>query len=137
MAASSYYKTILSSLLLSQQATTALSFATMTTTVDRGIAMVISPAKTLDLQPLHERELEMVDHETIAAISSAKHTSRCDQDKTNEIVNIMKMKSEAELKSLLSLSPSLSSKTYQYWQHFSMDDKKRKDDASFAIFTFN
>ncbi|KAK1738035.1 peroxide stress protein YaaA-like protein [Skeletonema marinoi] len=137
MAASSYYKKILSSLLLSQQATKALSFATMTT-VDRGIAMVISPAKTLDLQPLHEREDIMVDHETIAGISSAKHTSRCDQDKTNEIVNIMKMKSEAELKSLLSLSPSLSKTAYQYWQDFSiMDSKKRKDDDAFAIFTFN
>jgi cytoplasmic iron level regulating protein YaaA (DUF328/UPF0246 family) len=110
--------------------------------VDRGIKMVISPAKTLDLSPLSERELEMVDHETIAAISSAKHTSPCDQDKTNEIVKIMKKKSDAELKSLLSLSPALAKVSYQYWQDFSMEnsDKKRKDDdddALYAVFTFN
>ena len=100
--------------------------------------MVISPAKTLDLHPLHERELDMVDHETIAAISSAKHTSLCDQEKTNAIVNVMKSKTEAELKSLLSLSPSLSKTAYQYWQDFTMDSRSRpKDDALFAIFTFN
>ena len=104
--------------------------------------MVISPAKTLDLSPLHERELEMVDQETIAAISSAKHTCLCNYDKTNEIVTTMKKKSEAELKSLLSLSPALAKVSYQYWQDFSMEnnDKKRKDDndeALFAVFTFN
>ena len=101
--------------------------------------MVISPAKTLDLSPLSERELEMVDHETITAISSAKDTSLCDRDKTNEIVNIMKKKSEAELKSLLSLSPALAKVSHQYWQDFSMDknDKKRKDESLFAVFTFN
>jgi len=101
--------------------------------------MVISPAKTLDLSPLSERALEMVDHETIAAISSAKHTSLCDQEKTNEIVNIMKKKSETELKSLLSLSPALSKVSHQYWQDFSMDmdNNKRKDDSLFAVFTFN
>ena len=103
--------------------------------------MVISPAKTLDLSPLSERELEMVDHETIAAISSAKHTSLCNYDKTNEIVDIMKKKSEAELKSLLSLSPALAKVSYQYWQEFSLEnnDNKRneEDDALFAVFTFN
>lgn len=104
--------------------------------------MVISPAKTLDLQPLHERELMMdgIDHETIAAISSAKHnTSLCDQNKTNTIVNIMKQKSEAELKSLLSLSPSLAKTAHQYWKEFSMDSKNKREDAStlFAVLTFN
>ena len=86
------YSKLLSSLLLSQQATKVISLATMKS-VDRGIAMVISPAKTLDLQPLTERVLEEVDHGTIAAISSAKYTSLCDEDKTNTIVQIMKKKS--------------------------------------------
>jgi cytoplasmic iron level regulating protein YaaA (DUF328/UPF0246 family) len=137
MVASSRY-TLLSSILLSQQATKVLSLATMVSGgVDRGIAMVISPAKTLDLQPLHEREFmdDGVDHETIAAISSAKRTSLCDQDKTHTIVNIMKKKSETELKSLLSLSPPLAKTAHMYWQDFSMDKNKRED--AFAVFTFN
>lgn len=97
--------------------------------------MVISPAKTLDLQPLTERVLEEVDHGTIAAISSAKYTSLCDEDKTNTIVQIMKKKSEAELKSLLSLSPSLTKTAYKYWKDFSLEKNKRED--AFAVFTFN
>ena len=107
--------------------------------------MVISPAKTLDLKRLSEREEMELDHDTIASISSvaaSAHTSLCDEDKTRTIVNIMKKKSEAELKTLLSLSPSLAKTAHQYWSDFTMDSnkdknkKKDKDDA-FALFTFN
>ena len=97
--------------------------------------MVISPAKTLDLQPLSERDELEVDHETIATISSEKHTCLCDVDKTNTIVNIMKNKSAAELKSLLSLSPSLTKTTHEYWKNFEMDKNKASD--ALAVLTFN
>ena len=147
---------LLSSILVSQQAIKAFSFATTTTTTTttttmatsniRGIVMVISPAKTLDLKRLSEREEMELDHDTIASISSSAasvHTYLCDEDKTRSIVNIMKKKSEAELKTLLSLSPSLANTAHKYWSEFTMDSnkdkknkKKDKDDA-FAVFTFN
>ena len=144
---------LLSSILASQQAIKAFSFATTTTTTTmatsniRGIVMVISPAKTLDLKRLSEREEMELDHDTIASISSsaaaAAHTSLCDEDKTRTIVNIMKKKSEAELKTLLSLSPSLANTAHQYWQVFGLDSNKDKNkkkddkDDAFAVFTFN
>ena len=104
--------------------------------------MVISPAKTLDLKRLSEREDMELDHDTIASISSSAATSLCDKDKTCTIVNIMKKKSNAELKSLLSLSPSLANTAHQYWSDFTMDsnkdkNKKKDEDYAFAIFTFN
>ena len=123
---------LLSSLLVSQQAIKAFSFSTTTVTTAStttmasipGIVMVISPAKTLDLKRLSEREGMELDHDTIASISSSAATSLCDKDKTRTIVNIMKKKSNAELKSLLSLSPSLANTAHQYWSDFTMDSNK-------------
>lgn len=115
-------------------------------TINRGISMVISPAKTLDLKKLSERRDEMeLDYDTIVTMSAAAsaHTKSllCDQDKTRAIVNIMKKKSEAELKTLLSLSPSLAKTAHEYWSNFSLESSdnnniKKKNDH-FAIFTFN
>lgn len=98
--------------------------------------MVISPAKTLDLKNLKERDEMEVDYDTIATLSAeASAHTLCDQDKTRTIVNIMKKKSEAELKTLLSISPSLAKTAHEYWSNFSLDDSDEKD--HFAIFTFN
>ena len=117
-------------------------------TINRGgITMVISPAKTLDLKKISERSDEMeLDYDTIATLSAAAsaHSTKsmlCDQDKTRTIVNILKKKSEAELKTLLSLSPSLAKTAHEYWSNFSLESSdnnniKKKNDH-FAIFTFN
>ena len=98
--------------------------------------MVISPAKTLDLKKISERSDEMeLDYDAIATMSAHAKSLLCDQDKTCTIVNIMKKKSEAELKTLLSLSPSLAKTAHEYWSNFLLDDKDEKD--HFAIFTCN
>ena len=145
---------LLSSLLVSHHAVlnTAFSFTTtkpITTmaTINRGgIAMVISPAKTLDLKKLSERSDEMeLDYDAIATLSAAASAHAesllCDQDKTCTIVNIMKKKSEAELKTLLSLSPSLAKTAHENWSNFSLessdDDNIKEKNDHFAIFTFN
>ncbi len=146
------YTRLLSSLLVSHQAVvnTAFSFTTkpiaIMTTINRGITMVISPAKTLDLKKISERRDEMeLDYDTIASLSAAASAHAksilCDQGKTRAIVNIMKKKSEAELKTLLSLSPSLAKTAHEYWSNFSLESSdnnniKKKNDH-FAIFTFN
>ena len=74
----------------------------------RGIAMILSPAKTLDLTPISEREFAYsdVNVDIIEKLSNEYALPLCDDVKTTCVVSAMKNKSEAELKALLKLSPA-------------------------------
>jgi hypothetical protein len=82
---------------------------------DNGILMILSPAKTLDLSPLSERLLVSsdVNADAIEKMSCEYSLPLCDESKTRMIVQAMKNKSEAELKSLLKLSPTLAKSSHE------------------------
>ena len=81
----------------------------------RGIAMILSPAKTLDLTPPSERTFAHsdVDMDAIEKLSNQYALPLCDGDKTNMVVEAMKKRSESELKTLLKLSPALAKSSYE------------------------
>ncbi|KAL7543817.1 hypothetical protein ACHAXR_013116 [Thalassiosira sp. AJA248-18] len=113
----------------------------MTSKKDGAIIMVLSPAKTLNLRPLAERDFSHdVTAATIAEINSKYDTEiLCDADKTNLICNEMKGKTEGNLKSLLSLSASLAKVAHKFWTDFSLDHKTKDAAADFkpAMYTFS
>ena len=87
------------------------------------IAMILSPAKTLDLTPLSERSFAdvTVTPDVIEKLSRDHALSLCDATKTDVIVKTMKEKSEGELKSLLKLSPALAKTSHEvstYAHHY-------------------
>ena len=92
--------------------------------------MVLSPAKTMDLTPLHERRDYFtvppgkVDDDDalnniLLQIVSLQQTSSnlCNQAKTETIVHTMKLKSKEELKQLLSLSANLATTAHEVSEH--------------------
>lgn len=80
-----------------------------------GIAMILSPAKTLDLTPLSERSFadSTVKVDDIKKLSREHALTLCDASKTDVIVKTMKGKSESELTSLLQLSPTLAKSSHE------------------------
>lgn len=95
---------------------TSLRSSTMTHIQDgAGIAMILSPAKTLDLTPLSDREFAVdgVNADVIEKLSNKYASPLCDGNKTDVVVNAMKEKSESELKSLLKLSPALAKSSHE------------------------
>ncbi|KAL9178563.1 hypothetical protein ACHAXT_001901 [Thalassiosira profunda] len=89
----------------------------------RGIIAVLSPAKTLDLRPLAEREFGCtdVDPSVISQLSATHDAGRCDAGKTNLVANTMKAMKEKELKELLGISDSLAKTAHEHWQDYQLD----------------
>ena len=89
--------------------------AAMSTVKDvHGVSIILSPAKTLDLTPLSDRSYvhTEVNADVIEKLSNDYALNLCDKSKTNNIIKIMKDKSEGELKSLLKLSPALAKSSH-------------------------
>ena len=86
-----------------------------TTANSNGIAMILSPAKTLDLTPLTERSFTdpAVNADEIDELSTEYALQLCDGSKTDCVVKTMKKKSESDLKSLLKLSPALAKSSHE------------------------
>jgi len=104
-----------------------------------GVIMVLSPAKTMDLRPLDQREDDYtqdgVDATTIANISKQYADTCCDMNKTKSISKEMKKKSGSQLKTLLGISDSLSKVSLGYWKDFNTD--RDDNDIKPAAFTFS
>ena len=70
-----------------------------TTTDSKGIMMILSPAKTLDMDPLPKQEsIPDSSHFTVPA---------CNPEQTRKVVQAMKKRSQTELGKLLSISANL------------------------------
>ncbi|KAL7527082.1 hypothetical protein ACHAWF_002031, partial [Thalassiosira exigua] len=115
----------------------------------RGIVMVLSPAKTLDLRPLESRDY--MHHDPLAAAAKIRVLNAssndgssgsgcCDWNRTKVVATEMKSKSESELKKLLGLSASLGKVALEFWRDFSLekppDDGTEYADYKPAMFTF-
>ena len=74
-----------------------------------GIMMILSPAKTLDLTPL-AADIKNDDH---IPDSSLWTVPGCNMDKTRQVVQAMKKRSQSELAKLLSISSNLASKSHE------------------------
>ena len=103
------------------------------------VRIVLSPAKTVDLAPLGDRELS-VDPESVRRLASSlcgvASRPHCDAGKTSEIVRVMKGKSPDQLKSLLKLSPKLAGTAAAHWNGF--DDGEASGDGGMpAIYMFS
>lgn len=84
--------------------------------VNDGITIILSPAKTLDLTLLCDREFahEEVNADVVEKLSNEHcHSESCDKTKTEMIVKAMKGRSETELKSFLKLSPDLAKASHE------------------------
>ena len=108
------------------------------TTNNKGIIMVLSPAKTLDLTELDTREFanSAVNASTISKLSKQYDTGKCDPAKTTMVWNQMRTKTEGELKKLLKLSDKLARTAKDFWAEFTIENE---DEGAFhpAIFTFS
>lgn len=102
----------------------------------RGIFMILSPAKTLDLSEL------------VLVQPSCSSLPSCDIIKTRQLADILKSKSKKELKDLLKVSDNISSTVKDYYDAFALNhvdvllepSKKNKDNnanSKSAVFSFD
>lgn len=68
----------------------------------KGIMMILSPAKTLDLTPLNDD-----------ATAETTTIPDCDVEKTKEIIQAMKKRTQGELGKLLGLSSNLTKTAHE------------------------
>lgn len=85
--------------------------------------MILSPAKTLDLEP-YDGNLETT-------------WPQCDAAKTLEVVRAMKRRSEKELTKLLSISANLGKTAGEYWQNFQEDSTDENAESKPCIYAFS
>jgi len=111
-----------------------------TTMSAAAVRIVMSPAKTVDLTPLPDRDLS-VDSETVRRLASSlcgvASRPPCDAGRTSEIVREMKGKSTEQLKSLLKLSPKLAGTAASAWNDFDDCEETPGDDRIPAIYMFS
>jgi len=89
----------------------------------RGVMMILSPAKTLDLSPF---------------TTSLSTEPSCDQVKTDIIANAMKSKTGEKLSSLLGLSAKLTKSVKKYWSEYELDSSTRdSDERKPAVYAFS
>jgi uncharacterized protein len=109
-----------------------------------GIYMILSPAKTFDLNnnnnndipppPSPGDEATTTKNQSSSSTTSAATTCRpyCNYHRTKQIVQVMKQRTESDLMKLLKLSKSLAQTSKQYWNDFQFvtenDSRKTKDD---------
>lgn len=97
----------------------------------KGIMMILSPAKTLDLNPLP-------DESDLIPDSSAFTIPSCDPDRTKKVAQAMKKRSQSELGKLLSISANLAKASHQYWKDFEEDpDKRPPEETKPCIYSFS
>eukprot|EP00557_Chaetoceros_sp_GSL56_P005410 CAMPEP_0176491334 /NCGR_PEP_ID=MMETSP0200_2-20121128/8374_1 /TAXON_ID=947934 /ORGANISM="Chaetoceros sp., Strain GSL56" /LENGTH=308 /DNA_ID=CAMNT_0017888751 /DNA_START=1344 /DNA_END=2267 /DNA_ORIENTATION=- len=102
------------------------------TTSRRGIFMILSPAKTLDLSPLQS--------DVLSGIESNLSEPSCDLAKTRQLAEILQSKSQNELKKLLNVSDKISSTVKEYYGNFDMYRKTGdglRNNLKPAIFSFD
>mmetsp|Transcript_23067 Transcript_23067/g.41875 ORF Transcript_23067/g.41875 Transcript_23067/m.41875 type:complete len:298 (-) Transcript_23067:29-922(-) len=78
----------------------------------KGIMMILSPAKTLNLSPL----------EHSPATTTIPH---CNVEKTKEIMQAIKKRTQAELGKLLGISANLAQTAHEYWSNMETDISNR------------
>ena len=121
-------------------ALSARSGPSMTTMSSAAVRIVLSPAKTVDLTPLPERDLS-VDSESVRRLASSLcgvgSRPPCDAGRTSSIVREMKGKSQEQLKSLLKLSPKLAGTAAAHWNSFDGEEASSGDDRIPAIYMFS
>lgn len=94
-----------------------------------GIMMILSPAKTLDLEPLDD---------AVASRAPAVTEPSCDARLTKRITAAMETRSAGDLARLLGLSAKLSATAKEYWSDFSgTTEAPRAFDAKPAAFSFS
>lgn len=94
----------------------------------KGIKMLLSPAKTLDLSP------------SLPAVASSMKLTLpdCSPGKTTEVVLAMKKMSVSELTKILKLSGNLAKATAEFWKNFNVDVRDSiKSNAKPCIFTYS
>jgi len=95
----------------------------------KGIIMILSPAKTLDLRPFDPPK------STSFPICTSPS---CDAEKTKLLASTLKSKSEKDLGKLLSISSKIAETTYKYYQGFELNPGKRMlPNMKPAIFAFS
>lgn len=92
----------------------------------RGIMMILSPAKTLDLSPPSSELLQLAPAPTEPEVHR----------QTIEIAKAMKHRSDTELGKILSVSKSLQSAAAGYWRDFTVEATDRGDRKP-CIFCFS
>ena len=66
----------------------------------RGLMMILSPAKTLDVQNL----------EVSSALAPSLCSPCCDTDRTKQLVQVLKSKNQGQLKKIMKISDNISTK---------------------------
>mmetsp|Transcript_796 Transcript_796/g.1369 ORF Transcript_796/g.1369 Transcript_796/m.1369 type:complete len:456 (-) Transcript_796:233-1600(-) len=82
------------------------------------IIMVLSPAKTMDLRPLSDRD----DCDNSINYDQYQRNQLCDAAKTKRVCNEMKGRTVGQLKQLLGLSDSLARMAHAFWTDFKTTD---------------
>lgn len=91
------------------------------------ILMILSPAKTLNLEPLPESQLDSL-------TLTQPHYCQV-PEKSQQIADLMKQQTPAQLAKLLSLSNNLASKAHGYWENFQIH--QHDDDKASSTTTIN
>mmetsp|Transcript_11837 Transcript_11837/g.14769 ORF Transcript_11837/g.14769 Transcript_11837/m.14769 type:complete len:328 (-) Transcript_11837:3-986(-) len=89
------------------------------TTKNAGIMMILSPTKTLNLEPFTAPKSSSFPPLT---------TPSCDIKKTKEIAKAMKSYNEKQLAKLLGISAKIAQTAHEYWSQFSLDPVAAADD---------
>jgi cytoplasmic iron level regulating protein YaaA (DUF328/UPF0246 family) len=79
----------------------------------KGILMILSPAKTLDLSPLPTDS----EYENLIPDASTFTIPDCHPEKTRKVVQAMKKRSQSELGKLLSISANLAKTSHEVCIH--------------------
>lgn len=92
----------------------------------RGVFMILSPAKTLDLTPIPLDDLDT-------------SSPGCDKSKTLQLSQIMKSKSKKQLKDLLKVSDKISDAVKNYYEAFEIQDGDGNSNSNRkpAVFSFD
>lgn len=96
---------------------------------NRGIFMILSPAKTLDLSPLSSTISEQ--------IADYLSPPECDVEKTRILVDIMKSKSQKQLKDMLKVSDNISATVKDYYEKYQTNVDSTEKNAKPAVFSFD
>ncbi|GKY96819.1 hypothetical protein MPSEU_000641100 [Mayamaea pseudoterrestris] len=91
----------------------------------RGIMMILSPAKTLDLSPLTRPSLPPTT------------LPDCNPKQTAQVAQAMKERTESELKSLLGISAALAKTSREYWERFDVASPPTEENTKPSIFSFS
>ncbi|CAB9517565.1 UPF0246 protein YaaA [Seminavis robusta] len=92
-----------------------------------GIMMILSPAKTLDLDPLPNNHPEQDNYNQNIPDATTFTMPDCHTENTLRVVKSMKTRTQKELEKLLGISANLAKKSHEYWNDFQEDPTTSKD----------